>query len=319
MMKSYTDSIRAVARRLLDAGEVEAFIGYRKGGAPMVNRPTLIRDAGEADALIWDCHCALNLANYVRGHKGKIAVLATGCNSRNLIQHLEERQISRDRIHVVGVPCTGMADHRAIRRAVGGREILAVDEIDGGETLVVYGRDFEEHIRKADVLQSNCRDCKHPNPMISDELVAEPVPEPDVRADCKRADEVEAMDAPERWAHFQNVFDACIRCYACRNACPLCYCPTCFVDENRPQWVGKSVDKTDTLTFHLLRAFHMAGRCTDCGACERVCPMDIPLTYLTAKLNREALEHYGYEAGTDPDDRPLLDKYKLTDLNDFIR
>ncbi len=318
-MQQYTETIRDIAKKLFDAGDIEAFIGYRKGSVPMTNRPVAIRKAEDVETLIWDSHCALNLANYVREHKGKIAVLATGCNSRNLVMHLQEHQVERENLHIIGIPCTGMVDHRAIKKAIGDKDILEVSEDADGETIIVKGKDFEESFKKSDVLQRNCKSCKHPNPVIYDELVAELVPEPENAPACEDVEAVEKMEPEERWAHFEGMFDNCIRCYACRNACPLCYCPTCFVDENRPQWVGKSTDPTDTMTFHFLRAFHMAGRCTDCGACERVCPVDIPLKYLTNKLNKEALAIYGYEAGMDPEAKPLLDKYKMTDLNDFIR
>ena len=71
--------------------------------------------------------------------------------------------------------------------------------------------------------------------------------------------------------------------------------------------------------FHILRAFHCAGRCTDCGACERVCPMDIPMRQFTKKLNKDALELFSWEAGLSLDKRPALDVYRVDDYNDFIR
>jgi len=90
------------------------------------------------------------------------------------------------------------------------------------------------------------------------------------------------------------------------------------VDESRPQWLGKSIDPTDTLTFHLLRAFHCAGRCTDCGACERACPMDIKVRQFTKKLEKDVLELYDYEAGMTEETRPPLDVYQPDDPGDFI-
>jgi len=115
------------------------------------------------------------------------------------------------------------------------------------------------------------------------------------------------------------MIEGCIRCYACRDACPLCYCPTCFVDESRPQWVGKSIDPTDTMTFHILRAYHCAGRCTDCGACERACPVGIPMRQFTKKLNKDAEALFSWEAGLSPDQRPPLDVYRPDDYDEFIR
>jgi Na+-translocating ferredoxin:NAD+ oxidoreductase RnfC subunit len=91
------------------------------------------------------------------------------------------------------------------------------------------------------------------------------------------------------------------------------------VDESRPQWVGKTIDPTDVRTFHFLRAFHLAGRCTDCGACERACPVGIKLRQYTKKLEKDIKELYGYEAGVNHDERPPLDTYRPGDPEDFIK
>jgi Na+-translocating ferredoxin:NAD+ oxidoreductase RnfC subunit len=130
---------------------------------------------------------------------------------------------------------------------------------------------------------------------------------------------VEALPPEERWQYFEDLISSCIRCYACRNACPACYCPTCFVDESRPQWVGKTIDATDTRTFHFLRAYHLAGRCTDCGACERACPMGIKVRQFTKKLEKDVKELYGYETGLTLEGRPALDTYKPGDPESFIK
>jgi ferredoxin len=108
---------------------------------------------------------------------------------------------------------------------------------------------------------------------------------------------IEALRVEEKQNFFDALLSGCTRCYACRNACPLCYCPTCFVDGSRPQWVGKTTDPTDIKTWHLLRAFHDAGRCTDCGACEAACPMDIKIRVFTRKTIKECVEKYGWETG----------------------
>ncbi len=316
-MKEYTAIIRETAKRLLSEKTVDAFVGYRKGSVPMVNQPVVITDPAQADELVWDRNCALNLTNYLTGRKDKVGVLATGCNSRNIVMHIKENQIQREQLVVVGVPCTGMIDPKKVRAAVDGKEILSVEE--EGDQVVVTGDGFEKSLAVADVMQNNCMTCARRNPVIHDEMVAQEVPELDAAEAYADVASIEKLEDEERWDSFQGAFETCIRCYACRNACPLCYCPTCFVDEAKPQWIGKSIDPNDTLAFHFLRAFHMAGRCTDCGACERACPVDIPVRYLTKKLNKDTKGIFGYEAGMSEDGKPLLDDYKITDLNDFVR
>jgi formate dehydrogenase subunit beta len=316
-MLEYTEKVRERARALLEAGEVEVFIGYRKGSVPMMNEPVLIKDPAKADLLYWDSNCALNLCNYLTKRKEKIGIVANGCNSRNIVTHIIENQISRDRLYIVGIPCTGMIDHRAVARAVNHREILEISEKDGRFT--VKGADFEETFEKKGFLQMNCAACKHRNPVEYDEMIADPVEEQtDVEA-YRDVEKIETMSPEEKRGFFARAVSKCLRCYACRNACPLCYCPTCFVDESRPQWVGKSIDPTDTMTFHFLRAYHCAGRCTDCGACERVCPMGIPMRQFTKKLNKDAEAIFQWEAGLSLDQRPPLDVYRPDDYNDFIR
>ncbi|MFC1534692.1 4Fe-4S dicluster domain-containing protein [Thermodesulfobacteriota bacterium] len=316
-MLDYTEKIRETAKKLLIDGKVDVFIGYKKGSVPMINEPVLISDPDKTDLLYWDSNCALNLCNYLTKRTDRIGIVANGCNSRNIVTHIIENQIKREQLHIVGIPCTGMIDHRAIGRAVKYREILDVKEDKDRFTVKCDG--LEETFAKKDYLQKNCAICTHRNPVEYDEMVADSIEEQQGLKVFKDVEKIESMDSDDKWGFFTQMISTCIRCYACRNACPLCYCPTCFVDESQPQWVGKSIDPTDTMTFHILRAYHCAGRCTDCGACERVCPMGISVRQFTKKLNKDAMELFSWEAGLNTEQRPPLDVYKVDDYNDFIR
>jgi formate dehydrogenase (coenzyme F420) beta subunit len=316
-MERYAAVIRERARRLLGGGEVEVFIGYGRGSVPMLHRPILIRRPEQTGELHWDSHCGLNLCVYLTKRDGRIGIPATGCQARSIANHIVENQIRRDQLHILGIPCEGMIDSRAVRRAFGQREIRTVEDL--GEEFAVRGGGAEERFRKRDFLQPNCRTCAHPNPVLYDELLGEPVAASERGGSFRDVEKIEAQDPDRRWGFFTRAIARCIRCYACRNVCPLCYCPTCFVDESDPQWMGKSTDPTDTLTFHLLRAYHCAGRCTDCGACERACPRGIPLRQFTRKLNKDAKELFGWEAGLTIDQRPALEVHRPEDRDDFIR
>ena len=315
-MLAYTDKIKEIARRLLTDCRVDMVIGFRKGTVPMMNEPCFISSPDQADQLVWDSNCGVNLANYLANRTEKIGIVAKGCDSRNIVTHIIENKIKRDQLFIIGVPCQGMIDRRRLT-AMFDAEIREVIESDAEVT--VRGVDFEKTLAKSELLQQNCSVCNHRNPVISDEMIADPVIEQqnvDRYADVRR---IEEMDAGQRWEYFENLLASCIRCYACRNACPLCYCPTCFVDESRPQWVGKSQNPMDVRTFHFLRAYHCAGRCTDCGACERACPVGINMRVFTKKLEKDCFENFGWEAGLSPDVRPPLDTYQPDDPDDFIK
>jgi ferredoxin len=315
-MQDYTDKIRTIAARLLKACAVDMVIGFQKGTLPMMNEPCFIKPGEDTERLVWDSNCGINLANYLTNRKEKIAIFAKGCDSRNIVTHILENKIEREQLHIVGVPCMGMIDKHKIHDRFD-QEVTQVTE--AGDTIIVKGDQFEESLSKQEVLQKNCATCIHRNPVLYDELAADLVEEQtdvDRYADVRT---IEAMSAEEKWQYFEELLAPCIRCYACRNACPLCYCPTCFVDESRPQWVGKSQDANDIRTFHFLRAYHCAGRCTDCGACERACPVGINMRTFTKKLEKDCLELFEWEAGMSLDDRPALDAYKPTDPDNLFK
>jgi formate dehydrogenase subunit beta len=315
-MLDYTERIQSVAKRILQECKVEMVIGFREGTVPMMNEPHFVRKPEEVNQLVWDSNCGINLANYLTDRKEKIGIVAKGCDARNIVTHIIENKIRREQLYIIGVPCRGMIDKRKINAMTDGEIREVVEE---GDTIIVRGAGFENTYSKQDVLQENCAICVHRNPVIHDEMIADPVPEqPDVDryADVRA---IEAMSAEEKRRYFDDLIADCIRCYACRNACPLCYCPTCFVDESRPQWVGKSQDPNDIRTFHFLRAYHCAGRCTDCGACERACPVGIKVRQFTKKLEKDCLELFGWEAGMSLEVRPPLDTYRPQDPNDFIK
>ena len=134
-----------------------------------------------------------------------------------------------------------------------------------------------------------------------------------------RFDEVarlEAMTPDERFAFWQNELSRCIRCNACRDACPACTCEKCVFDNPNSGVENKSpANEFEEKLFHIIRAYHVAGRCTDCGECSRVCPQNIPLHLLNRKFIKDMNDFYGdYQAGEEVGSRAPLVNYTTEDL-----
>jgi formate dehydrogenase subunit beta len=141
---------------------------------------------------------------------------------------------------------------------------------------------------------------------------------PWVTDDYALVKEQEYLPPGEKAAYWNNEFSQCIRCYACRNICPVCTCKECIFDKKAPRWLTKSTALSENLVYHLIRAFHVAGRCVDCGECERACPMNIPLRSLNKKVEKDVMELFDYTSGVDVDQPPPLATYQTSDLEEFI-
>lgn len=316
-MGDVSKQIREAARKLLEENEVELVIGFEQGSLPLRATPCFIRRAQDVERLVWNSFCENNLATYLPKKKGRIGIVAKGCDSRSIVGFLKEKQIERENLVIIGVPCEGMIDRKAVKERLGGREILAVEEDPEG--IVVKGDDYEEKVEKRDLLPDSCRTCMHRNPVLYNVLIGEALEEQKAADPFEQIRGFEGRTSEERWAYFSAQTEKCIRCYACRNACPICYCEACYVDCSEPQWFGKSIELTDTQIFHIVRAFHTTGRCVDCGACMRACPMDVDLRFLNKKIEKDVLELFSFEAGEDPDQPPPLTTYKQDDPEEFIK
>ena len=122
--------------------------------------------------------------------------------------------------------------------------------------------------------------------MIFDEIIGESKETKDADRFAE-VEKIEAMSPEEKFAFFQKELSKCIRCNACRNVCPACSCRKCVFDSNKFDSSQKAnVDSFEEKMFHIIRAFHVAGRCTDCGECSRVCPQGIRLHLFNASLSK---------------------------------
>ena len=314
-MPDQSEGIREAACTLLQQKEVEFVIGFEEGTLPLHSTPCFIRKEGEVNRLIWNSFCDNNLAKYLVKRQEKIGVITKGCDSRTVIELIKEKQLSREQVVIIGVPCDGLIDRRRIESKLEAREILGSEEKDN--QIVLKGAGWTDVLDRDKYLHPSCQTCTHRNPVIYDIMVWDRVDENTTESYSDIA-EFGTKSPQERWKYFSHEVDKCIRCYACRNACPLCYCQECFVDHTRPQWIGKTIDISDTIIFHIMRAFHMAGRCVDCGACERACPMGIDFRKFTRKLLHDVKELYSYESGISLDEVAPLATFRPDDPQGFM-
>ena len=129
---------------------------------------------------------------------------------------------------------------------------------------------------------------------------------------------IEKMNAKERFDFWQQEFSRCIKCYACRQACPMCYCRRCIVDSNQPQWVNTSSHTLGNFEWNVVRAFHLSGRCVQCGNCDRACPVNIPLRLINQRMAKEVIDGFDHFAGLSPTQEPVLASFKKDDTETFI-
>ena len=293
--QAMTQELQQTARDLLASEEVDCVIGYETGPRHRT-RPVFIYKADDADRLVWNQDCTHNLTTYLgqklmRSQFGKLtsnthrvkktAVVVKACDSRGINVLLAEKRFEREQVHVIGVICDGIRE----------------------------GAGFDN--RPEGVLQRRCQACTDTKPAIADTLIGlneariDRLPARDVE-EVYGCPQLDALPPAERMQYWLSQFDRCLRCYACRQACPMCDCPTCLYERDDSLWAGMGIELNDKRTFHLGRAYHLAGRCIGCDECERVCPVDIPISLLNRKLVAEMEAMFGYHAGMAPVPAPFV-------------
>ncbi len=309
------------AKQLLSDGTCNRMIGWKRGEFFYDPTPAVFEGADDLEAFVYDGFCGSNLSKYLiqqSAKEGKILALLKPCDTYSLNQLVKEHRVRRENVHVLGVECRGMLDIEKIR-ALGVKGIESIEE--DGDSLTIHTLYGDKTIERSEVLLEKCRCCKSKEFATYDDLAVtgDPMPEaPDDRFDLVR--KLEAMTADERFAFWRSELSKCIRCNACRNVCPACSCVKCVFDNDASGVASKA--NTDTFEenmFHIIRAFHVAGRCTDCGECSRVCPQHIPLHLLNRKFIKDINEFYGeYQAGADTESRGPLTDYTTDDVEPSI-
>jgi ferredoxin len=312
------DQLIEKAVSLLADGTVSCVLGWKKGEFDYDVTPVLFKNAEELKAnFVWNDFCGANFSKYLvtKAEKaaGKVLVFLKPCDTYSFNQLLTEHRFNREKVYAVGIPCEGMVDIAKVK-AICGEGIVSVDCNEKLSVTTLYN-DEPTVIDAKDVLAERCVNCKSKKHVAYDELLGE---EGEVIA-SDRFDEVaklEAMTPDERFAFWQGELSRCIRCNACRDACPACTCEKCVFDNPKSGVENKSpANSFEEKMFHIIRAFHVAGRCTDCGECSRVCPQNIPLHLLNRKFIKDINCFYGeYQAGAEVGSRAPLVDYTTEDL-----
>ena len=309
-------------KKLFADEKLELLIGYEKGTLPLRATPCFVEAIDDVGKLIFDFTCHNSLAKFLSDERKrkdggrKVGIVAKGCDARAIVQMIVELQYEREKVVIIGVPCEGVIDPNKLRSVLNGKEITCY-EINGNKAKLI-GKGFELELDKKELMSDSCPGCKYPNAPQSDCFIGEKAKPLGIKDEYAAVNEFEQKPADERWAYFEKEYSKCVRCYACRNACPMCYCAECFVDCSMPQWLGKGNDLSDTMIFHLVRALHTAGRCVDCGACAAACPMNINIRLLGKRIEKEVAERYGFTAGLDFETLPALATFDEKDKEEFI-
>ncbi len=327
-MKNITELIRKKARELFQEERIDMLLGYGQGSRPDRTIPLFIEEEDDCQQLIWNPFCSNTLPTYLflNDYQGlkkdqcdSYGIVVKGCDARALMRVLNDNLIERSQLEIIGVPCAGTIDPEKLARVAGDFEW---DEIEvRPEEVVLKGLNEERMLTREQVVNDKCLTCRTPNPELYDYLVGDKINEIPVEVPYQEVEELEAKEVEERRHYWQQQVERCIRCYACRNVCPACNCRSCIFQEEDAVWLGKGVDMTENLVFHLTRAYHVAGRCTDCGECERICPMDIPLQKLNRKIQKdiEDLFQLGPLASVeDLDQKPPLGSFAEEDPEEFL-
>ncbi len=312
--------LRKEARKLLEEEKVDYIVGFAPGSLKFSTTPLITKEKEEIASLVINPFIVNNLAKFLTEVRGRVGIVAKGCDSRSIVSLIQDNQVVKEDVVIIGVPCSGLIDIVKVENLVGKDR----DEIDDialqGEKVVVTAGGKKRELPTKEVFFEHCLGCEFPTPQEYDTLIGEPVAAlGDKELSRKKIKELQDMTPEQRWAFWKEQFRRCIRCYACRQACPACFCERCFVEESQPQWVSSVPQWQDNLIFQVIRNIHVAGRCTDCGECERVCPQNIPLRSLSKKMSDLVEEMFHYKAGIDRSAPALMSAYEHAEAEDLIR
>lgn len=303
-MQTNNRPVKDIAHEILSENQAERLLGWKRGEFFYDNSPAVFSTADGLKDFIYDLFCGSNLSKFLvkeATKEGKIAVLLKPCDRYSFNQLVKEHRINKENVLPVEIACDGMVDIEKVK-ALGIKGIKSITA--DGKQLTIDTIHGQKSCNKEDVLLLKCQTCKDRVGGDRFELVRR----------------IEEMSSVERYEFWRSELSKCIRCNACRNVCPACTCEKCVFDNDKSGIANKAnSDSFEENLYHLIRAFHVAGRCTDCGECTRVCPQGIPLHLINRKVIKDLNEFYGeYQAGADDSSVGPLTRFELDDVEPDI-
>ncbi len=309
------------AKALLESGEVARVIGWKKGEFFFDPTPASFESVEELKDFTYDWFCGANLSKYLIAmskKEGKTAVFLKPCDTYSFNQLVKEHRIKRENVHVIAIECLAKLDIEAIKAKTDGI-VTDVEVVD--KEVKVTSTNGTSSLYKPEVVLSKCAVCNKTHQVKDEEIILHEKPTNEANRFAE-VEKLEAMTADERFAFWKEQLSKCIRCNACRNVCPACSCVKCVFDNPKSGIAAKANDSEfEEQLFHIIRAFHVSGRCTDCGECSRVCPQRIPLHLLNRKYIKDIDTLYGeYQAGETDEGKTPLTSYTEGDAepNDAV-
>ena len=304
------------AKQLLESGEVARVVGWKKGEFLHDPSPASFETVESLKDFVYNDFCGANLSKYmiqICKKEGKTAIFLKPCDSYSFNQLIKEYRVKKENVLVIAISCNGKLDNNKLMRA--GVDGVIGEEYDK-DTVKLQTLDGEKVLNKSDVLLDKCLSCKTKVHALKDEEIIIDQVDTTIIDRFSLVKELEEMTADERFKFWQNQLSKCIRCNACRNVCPACSCVKCVFDNNNSGISAKANDtEFEEKLYHIIRAFHVSGRCTDCGECSRVCPQNIPLHLLNRKFIKDINVLYGeYQAGAESEGRTPLTSFTTEDV-----
>ncbi|MBN2239154.1 MAG: Coenzyme F420 hydrogenase/dehydrogenase, beta subunit C-terminal domain [Dehalococcoidales bacterium] len=356
------DSIRGLFKQMLEKKLVDAIlvpVELPSGNnvvQTLVSNPAKL-DAANPIAPVLPVNSAniLSAMTKTSSSRRKIAAVLRSCELRAVVELAKLNQVVLDNVILIGIDCFGTYSINDYSNMVG-------EGKSPTENLLSLVKSGDEDT----LLRESCQVCEYPYPMNADIVIGligmdtekeilvqgvteqgeailgdlelnnidsndqrQPAIEKLVEKRVKARDELfektgTDMYGPEK---LLPVFERCVNCHNCRDACPICYCRECLFDsptfdfgaDKYLDWAEKREAlrmPTDTLLFHLTRLNHMATSCVGCGLCQEACPNEVPVFSIFRMVGDQLQQVFEYVPGRSLDEEMPLTTFREDELQE---